>query len=160
MNRLTKGCFGHQFKKANVPGFEFLTCGQIRTHENFGHNAGWYNKDGEKIGWGDLDKRDVQKIQSALQDGELFITVGEHDSFWNFVTQFSGPVGSMCKTSKNEQEPGIDYVAEKSRYIISHNQIFANADEFWIQPGEKKVIDGIEVIALEINKIKELMTTT
>jgi hypothetical protein len=156
MNRLTKGCFGHQFQKITVPGFEFLTCGQIRTHENFGHNAGWYNKNGEKIGWGDLSKKDVQNIQKALQDGELFITVSEHDSFWNFVREF-GSIGSMCRTTIDEQAPGIDYVSEKSRFIIAHNELFANAVEFWIKPGEKKEVDGIQFTGLEINEIKKLM---
>lgn len=156
MNRLTKGCFGHQFQKETVPDFEFLRCGQIRHQEHFGHNAGWYNKFGEKIGWGDLSKQDVQRIQKALIDHELFITVAEHDSFWNFVTSF-GMIGSMCSTSKDEQAPGIDYVAEKSRFIIAHNELFANAGEFWLKPGEKKIIDGIEFTGLELNEIKELM---
>jgi hypothetical protein len=156
MNRLTKGCFGHQFKHEKVPGFEFLSCGQMRTHENFGHNAGWYNKLGEKIGWGDLNADDVKRIMRNLQQGELFITVSEHDSFWKFVTAF-GPIGSMCETTPVEQEPGIDYVAEKSRYIIAPKEIFCNGDEFWIKPNEKRELDGITCTALSIDEIKELM---
>jgi hypothetical protein len=156
MNRLTKGCFGNQFQKVIIPDFEFLRCGQMRHQENFGHNSGWYNKNGEKIGWGDLDKQDVQRIKKALIDHELFITLGEHDSFWNFVTSF-GMIGSMCETNQDEQSPGIDYVAKHSRYIIAHNEIFINSDEACMEPFEKKVIDNIELTGLTINEIKELM---
>jgi len=156
MNRLIKGCFGHQFEKTIVPGFEFLRCGQMRSRENFGHNAGWYNKKGEKLGWGDLNKKDVEMIQTSLQEGELFITLSEHDSFWKFVKSF-GPIGSMCTTDQDEDNPGIDYVAEKSRYIIARNELFVNADEFWLKPGEKKIVDDIEFTGLSIDEIKELM---
>lgn len=156
MNRLSKGCFGHQFQTTTFPGFEFLRCGQIRQKEHFGHNAGWYNKNGEKIGWGDLDVNDVQHLMKTLHDGELFITLGEHDSFWNFVTSF-GMIGSMCSTDQKEQEPGIDYVAEKSRYIIAPNEMFINGDEFWCKSGETTITDGIKCKSLTIDEIKELM---
>jgi len=156
MNRLTRGCFGSAFEQEKVSGFEFLSCGQMRVKEHFGHNAGWYNKSGEKIGWGDLNVEDVKKLMRNLQPGELFITVSEHDSFWKFVTSF-GPIGSMCSTDPQEQEPGIDYLAEKSRYIIAPRELFCNGDEFWMKPGEKKEMDGITFTALSIDEIKELM---
>lgn len=157
MNRLSKGCFGNQFKGEKVSGFEFLHCGQIRSKEHFGHNAGWYNKKGEKIGWGDLDVKDIKSLMKTLQKDELFITLGEHDSFWKFVTAFNGPIGSMCATDKTEKEPGIDYIAEHARFIISHNEIFSNCNQFFEEPGTKQEIDGIEFTYLTMEEVKGLM---
>jgi hypothetical protein len=145
---LEKGCFGHEFQGKKIPGFEFLTCGQIRSHETFGHNSGWYNKLGEKLGWGDLNKNDIQKIIKALPADELFITLGEQDSFWNFVTEI-GMIGSQCKTRTSAEAPGIHYVAEHCRYLIKKDGIYTK--EFY----SKKAGDVYEQEGLKIHIISE-----
>ncbi|MDP1689645.1 MAG: hypothetical protein Q8L52_00330 [bacterium] len=119
--RLTKGVYGHQFNRAN--NLFGIRCGQIRSHE-FVHNGGWYNQQGEKLGWGDLTAADLQRISRELQDGELFVILPESASFWKFVEKESaGPIGSMCATTSDEQAPGIDYVAAECSYIIARGTI-------------------------------------
>lgn len=115
MAQLTKGLYGHQFEQAsNLFG---LSCGQIRG-KDFVHNGGWYNKLGEKLGWGDLSVEDFQRIRRELEEGEMFIILGESDSFWNFVTR-PGLLGHNAVTKPDVEAPGVDYVAAKARYIIT-----------------------------------------
>jgi hypothetical protein len=96
--------------------------GRIRSNETY-HNAGWYNSEGVKVGWGDLDEKDLQNIQSKLEEGEVFIVLGEHDSFWNFVVR-PAIIGSMCGTSPTEQNPGQDYLIQHARCIITRDKIY------------------------------------
>lgn len=148
--RLTKGCFGSQFDHITVPGFDFLRCGQIRSKESFGHNSGWYNILGEKLGWGDLNKKDIEDIMKNLKDDEIFITLGEHDSFWNFVTEI-GPIGSMSKTRISEQAPGPEYVAEHCRFIITNKGIFRKQDDYF--PRDDYEIEGINIKMLPVKEV-------
>jgi hypothetical protein len=115
--RLTKGMYGTEFDKDSLFG---IHCGQIRYREVV-HNGGWYNSVGEKIGWGDLSSQDFKKISSELQPGEVFIIVGEQDSFWSFV---SFDKGAGTKIEDKEQSPGINYVIEHARWAILPNQIY------------------------------------
>lgn len=118
--RLTKGLFGHGFRSAsNLFG---LRCGQLRGHD-FVHNGGWYNRGGEKLGWGDLAPDDFLRISNELEDGELFIILYESDSFWNFVTRL-GTVGSMAAVEPNMEAPGVDFVAEKCCYIVAKHRLY------------------------------------
>jgi hypothetical protein len=152
---LVKGCFGHEFQGHEIPGFEFLHCGQIRSHETFGHNTGWYNKLGEKLGWGDLNKEDVKKIIKAIPNDEVFITLGEHDSFWNFVTEL-GTIGSMCKTNPTIEAPGIDYIVEKCRYLINKDGI-STKELYDRKAGETYEIEDLKIHVISEKEIIELM---
>jgi hypothetical protein len=115
MAQLTKGLYGHQFERAsNLFG---LSCGQIRG-KDFVHNGGWYNKLGEKLGWGDLSTDDFFRIRRELEEGEMFIILDESDSFWNFVTR-PGLLGHNAVTKPDVEAPGVDYVAAHARYIIT-----------------------------------------
>lgn len=98
--------------------------GQIRGKE-FCHNAGWYNMTGEKIGWGDLDVKDLNNIAKKLPKGESLFILGEQDSFWKFVEKF-GIIGWTCKTNEKEKNPGLDYVLDKFRYMIKDGKIFGD----------------------------------
>lgn len=115
MAQLTKGMYGSQFERASR--LFGLSCGQIRG-KDFVHNGGWYNKAGEKLGWGDLAVEDFQKIRRELEEGEMFIILGEQDSFWNFTTT-PGLLGHNWGTKPTIEAPGVDYVAAKARFIIT-----------------------------------------
>lgn len=123
MRQLVKGMYGNQFEnKSTLFG---LHCGQLRGGPNkFTHNSGWYNKAGEKLGWGDLSFSDIRRISRKISNEELFIILGECDSFWEFVTYNSGTVGSECATNPRIEAPGIEYVAEKCRYIIAKSRLY------------------------------------
>jgi hypothetical protein len=126
--KMTQGMFGtefgfaEQFKEA-IELFGLRT-GQMGRGD-VGHNAGWYNKEGEKLGFGDLDKSNIPKIQKALEPGQWFITLGEQDSFWRFVTSY-GPIGSMCARSEDEKNPGQKYVAEHYIYAFTKDKVYCN----------------------------------
>ncbi len=87
------------------------------------HNGGWYNSLSDKIGWGDLAGRDFKKIQEKLKDDELFVVLGEQESFWHFVSHV-GIIGSMSKVKPDEQKPGVAYIAEHARWIIAKDTVY------------------------------------
>lgn len=120
---LTQGMYGHEFSPTHDARFG-LICGQMRGGiDSMTHNSGWYNANGEKLGWGDLSLRDFNRIAEELEPGEVFIILSERDSFWNFVEQI-GMIGALCKTNEKEQHPGRKYMQEKAMYIIRPGEIF------------------------------------
>jgi hypothetical protein len=100
-----------------------LRSGQIRA-DDLVHNGGWYNSDGEKLGWGDLSAEDLRRLRDGLPADELFIVLGESDSFWNFVTHNPGITGDFCKTTVEEMHPGRAYMAKNARYVIETGVIW------------------------------------
>lgn len=121
MAQLIKGMYGHEFH--NESTLFGIRCGQMRA-DDFVHNGGWYNKLGERLGFGDLSHDDFRKISEELNKDELFIVLGESDSFWNFVDHNPGLIGSMCGVKPTAEAPGVDYIADKCAYIIGKNQLF------------------------------------
>jgi hypothetical protein len=80
-------------------------------------NAGWYNADGHKLGWGDIGPQDIKSISSGLDDDEIFVVLTEHASFHKFVEQYDGlsGIGSLAKVdSTAEYLPSRAYVAGKA----------------------------------------------
>ena len=128
-----------------------IVSGQMRG-DDFVHNGGWYNAEGEKIGWGDLSKEDLERIvkHMAGELTEVFVVMGEHDSFWPFVTSL-GPLGALCETDATEKNPGLDYVAEKARYVITGNGIFHfHSDEEW-------EVGSLTVLPMTRTRLRQLL---
>jgi hypothetical protein len=120
MTQLTKNMYGTESRRTgNLFG---LACGQMRGRQ-FVHNGGWYNKAGEKLGWGDLSVDDFMTIALELEEGEVFIVLHERASFWQFVTR-PGLLGSDAQTAVDINSPGLDYVSENAAYIIAPCEIF------------------------------------
>lgn len=109
---LTPGIYGEEFR-SKVGPFGFR-CGQMRANRIV-HNGNWYNKKGEKIGWGDLSKDDLQTISSQINDNELFVILGEHDGFWKL-------------TPEEQIKPKISYLLQKCRYVICKGMVHENYD--------------------------------
>jgi hypothetical protein len=107
--RLVKGLYGHEFR--NESTLFGLRCGQMRADDII-HNGGWYNRQGEKLGWGDLSETDLYRIAAELEPGELFIVLPEGASYWDF-----GVVGKP-KANGDMQAPGVDYVANNASWVI------------------------------------------
>lgn len=118
--QLTKGLYGHQFKSTST--LFGIRCGQVRG-KDFVHNGGWYNRRGEKLGWGDLSPADFLRIFNEVEDDELFIILAESDSFWKFVTRL-GIIGSMAVVKPDAEAPGVEYVVEYAMYIIAKHQLY------------------------------------
>lgn len=144
---LIKGMFGTEFSPTSTP-FSLCT-GQMRATQ-ITHNSGWYNAAGEKLGWGDLGVRDFRSIQANLEDREVFIILGEQDSFWNFVTDF-GTLGSLCETKPTVEAPGKEYVERHMTYVITRNDMFRISNYI-----ENKLQDDIAHPALRVDVIKHI----
>lgn len=96
--------------------------GQMRM-KNLIHNGGWYNQDGEKLGWGDLAATDLNRIATLLTPGEVFITLGEHDSHWAFqAVSREGPLRKLGL--RDEQTPGQMYVLARARWAVFPHEVF------------------------------------
>lgn len=122
MSQLTKGmygsCSGTHWQSVHGPSKKFgLSYGQLRGGSaKLTHNSGWYNKNGEKLGFGDLSSNDIKRIAREIAPDELFIVLGEKDSYWNFYHN--------GRINDDEGAPGIDYVAEHARFIIAKSEAF------------------------------------
>ncbi len=148
-NRLTKGMYGHEF--GSTSDLFGIRCGQMRGGELV-HNGGWYNRLGEKLGWGDLSIEDMQRIASQLEEGELFIILGERDSYWDIHEE-------KGDQKKDEHAPGVEYVTKKCRYIIAPKQLYA-ADEFGnVTEPVKRQLDGMEFTWLPREMVNRLIAT-
>src|SRR3972149_6912698 len=124
--RLTKGMYGNEFSPASK--LFGLCCGQRRGSDKIGHNSGWYNGEGEKLGWGDLNEKDLKRIAKGLESVELFVVLREVDSFWKFVTQH-GIIGSMCVTAPTHDAPGKEYIAEHC-YILVRRDLVCKVSDY------------------------------
>lgn len=133
IGRLTSGAFdanGEVSKEFN------LTSGQQRNHDQrlLMHNCSWYNRRGEKLGWGDLTTVDFRVIAGQLSVGEMFIILSELDSYW---------MHPRTKMSKPGQKPlsmlSVPYLREHVKQIIVPNRIYrvAAAHQYWGQAEEQ-----------------------
>jgi hypothetical protein len=98
------------------------------------HNSGWYNKSGEKLGWGDLSVSDMKRIAKEIGNDELFIVLSEGNSHWNFV-------GCTATVDLDEHAPGAQYVAEKAMYIIGRRKYYY-VERFLTVEKEAKTVSG------------------
>ncbi|MES3005153.1 MAG: hypothetical protein V4690_03545 [Patescibacteria group bacterium] len=112
MPQLTKGVYGTEFNATqNAP--LGLRCGQMKAGNKITHNHGWYNKFGERLGFGDLSADDFQRIMTEIEGDELFITLGEEDSHH----------GLMSDHPELEYDaPGVDYIVQHCRYVVRRGQ--------------------------------------
>ncbi len=77
------------------------------------HNAGLYNLNGKKIGWGDINAADIDLLVKRLS--EPLLILDELTSYWNFVSM-SGP-GEMGEAKKG---PGSTIVLDSNSPLIRH----------------------------------------
>lgn len=120
--RLVKGMYNYGSKPASH--LFGLSDGQLHNRANrIMKNAGWYNKQGEKLNnSGDLSKVDFLRISRKLMSDELFITLFETDATLNFIRRKI--VDRMSGKELKIEAPGVDYVAENCYYIIAKRQFY------------------------------------
>ena len=143
--QLRPGVFGYRIgSEKNLFG---LSYGQIHfSEESIYKNAGWYNKSCKRIGCGDLSADDFRRISDELEDGEMFIVLGEVRSL------------SAMKAQLVENNPGVDYVAEHATYVIIPGQMYV-VNRGHIRKGQTVVEDhGLQLGVLERSAVKALMT--
>jgi hypothetical protein len=128
---LTKGMFGTETAPIEVFG---VFCGQMRSGEHkLCHNAGWYNRDGEKLGWGDLSTEDFRAIMGGIGPYQFFVMLPEQKSFFEF-TKFDGP--NILEVDPNEQSPGKDYISEHYRFALTTDIVYQPITYPYVKPGE------------------------
>ncbi len=155
--RLTKGMFGHEFGRPGEASSLFgLRCGQIRS-KDYVHNGGWYNRQGEKLGWGDLSLDDLQRIEQQLEEGELFIILYEADSFRAFVRS-PGIIGSRSVVNPDIEAPGVQFVAERCCIIIAHGRL-CYVDRYGEQREKSFACDGVRFEVLAPEEAKQFIAS-
>jgi hypothetical protein len=100
------------FEKRDTNPFN-IVCGQMKSYDLV-HNGGWYNKKGQKLGWGDMDPTTFKEIAQHLPSDEVFIVLPESASHWDFV-KFTSTHAVVDATALN---PGPTYCAEKASYFV------------------------------------------
>lgn len=128
-----------------------LVCGQISVWRLI-KNAGWYNAQGEKLGWGDLSCLNTVRIARELQSNEMFVILDEQDSYWRTVKslgyfgaeaiqtetevgvldeRLGRPSGFGIKDEFAEKFPGSDFIAQRAKFVITQNEIAFPSDAGW-----------------------------
>lgn len=135
-NQLTKGMYGRESGPDPASQPFGLHRGQMRGNDLV-HNGGWYNRRGEKLGWGDLSAEDIVRISREIAEDKIFIILSEKNSSSDLFT-CSGATCSLAQTKRNMEVPGPEYVAEKCFIIIGHGEIWwVMDDEYLRQPNEE-----------------------
>ena len=145
MTRLTQGMYGSEMsRKSNLFG---LRCGQMHAHPKFTHNSGWFNKAGEKLGWGDLSGADMLRIAGELKSGETFTVLGEGDSYWE-----------LCGGDLSESNPGLDYIEKCAMYVLIPGKI-CNVNKWNDNPPATIVENGCIIYSVKPSEVRHLITT-
>jgi len=110
------------------------------------HNSGWYNKSGEKLGWGDLSNKDMTRISRELKADEIFITLGEQDSHWQ-----------TTRRSVSESAPGVDYVIKYATYVIALRRLFRVTD--WRPLAKFECLGGLDFELITRDDAAQLIRT-
>lgn len=102
-------------------------------NDSLAHNGGWFDKESNKIGWGDIGPREVERVKEKQLPGEIFFVVSEHDSYWDL------PKGL------DPLKPGLDFIIEKVRFFITDNKIYRVVDDDYdlkhhVEPGEEPIM--------------------
>jgi hypothetical protein len=116
--KLIKAMFGLGiFGKPGPSPIEGVHTSQMREDGKIGHNLSWYNKAGEKIGWGDIAIHDIEAFQMLMDPDDLLIFVSEYESHWDLPKHL------------HPDAPGIEFVGEKATKLISKVDTFRIVDE-------------------------------
>ena len=112
----------YRYADPEKEGLFGLCYGQIRfIDERITFNSGWYNRSGEKIGFGDLSAKDFKRISEEIEENECFVVLSEKDSLINL---------------------GVEYVAQHAEYVVTSKNIF-KVDPYWQEKNTTVEISGV-----------------
>ena len=127
MNRLLKGMYYGPTSAQD--GLFGLRCDQTPP-EPLLHNAGWYNANGERLGWGSLTAIDLRKIASALTQREAFVVLTEIDTFWENAPWNDSYRDILEPTEGLVDAPGPAYIARKCCFVVIKDRVMlVNRDQ-------------------------------
>lgn len=79
--------------------------------------AGWFNKNGERLGFGDLNSENFAAIANGLQPGEFFVVL---ESYNADIAQYNKKHG----TQLSNDAPGIEHIMQHAVYVVGSNQCY------------------------------------
>ncbi len=129
-----------------------LRGGQIEYFGRVIKDAGWYNKDGQKLGFGDLSAFHLARIACEIDEEEAFIVMKRDLSFDAFIekpgltgglTKHGAELEALSETREDsslgellgvkdefaEVYPGLAYVALNGAIAISKDKLVFNSDQ-------------------------------
>lgn len=118
--RLVKNMYGEGSQMFN------LEMAQMRMDDTI-HNGSWFNSQGEKLGWGDLSRKDIRNIAINLEEGERFFILSERDSYWAFtkIANNGQHVTDLASLSLGE-----DTVLKLAEVIVEPGKVLIQLDKF------------------------------
>ncbi len=119
-----------------------LRDGQMRSFEErvWAGNVGWFNKEGSLLGFGDLSAADMNRIADQLDEGELFIILGEMD------------------TVDRPKWDGVeDYLVANARYAIAKGKVYVFGEWVGTHFLESTRIHGLQFELLSRGLLREMM---
>lgn len=75
------------------------------------HNGRWYNKQGEYLGWGDLDSADLKSILQGMPEDEVFYVLPESAMFGENLQ------------GRDRENIGVGYCVEKFVFAIFNGRV-------------------------------------
>ena len=104
-------------------------------------NAGWYDKLGKKIDWGDLSAGDFKRISKEIKAGEFFITLDQLHS------------------DRAPKIPDINYVAKHALFVIASKKLYRvyPTEQCRNSKSEFSKLLGLRFKILTPSQVKELM---
>lgn len=80
------------------------------------HNAGWFNRQGQLLGWGDMGPSDFTAIAAELPQDEVFVVLDEE------AWRFNG--------KEDYEEQGTDHVVAHADMIVRNGRCYI-VDRHW-----------------------------
>ncbi len=120
-SRLMKGMYVRKGKKKPSTLFGISYGAMMPRDFRFAKNAGWYNKEGEELGFGDLSPQNIEKLKNELLPGELFIVLYEEDSWERTISEAHK---KNPKKIGNGKTPGPLYVAARAWIIVASKVVY------------------------------------
>ena len=101
------------FENARVFGIRSCTIRPSFTEKarKVSHNGRWYNKQGEYLGWGDLDSADLKSILQGMAPDEVFYVLPESAMFGENLL------------GRDRENIGVAYCIEKFVFAIFNGRV-------------------------------------
>lgn len=134
--QLPKGLYKTREARENGAPFD-IRIGQMRSHRGKRtHNSSWFNRDGEKLGWGDLSEDDLVRIAREIEPGEIFAAVSEHASFREIEGRVRQAREAGLEAVADRDAPGSAFVGEFCLLVVERGIVRTVAYE----PGKEQVL--------------------
>jgi hypothetical protein len=142
---LTKSVYGLETDPNKTP-FKLIN-GQQKLNGIIS-SAGWFNGKGERLGYGDLSIKDINRISKNIPDNEMFYVLSEVDASWDIPKEL------------DRSAPGTDYVINNASWIIGQKLIIrSRSDIFGLRDKEDIVEkDGVSYNRLSRDEVRKLFS--